>query len=151
MKQLKKIIYLISFISIIFSINAFAEYCIPFSQTTPATYGGQMTLDCNICTNYFSFEGSASCDVNYQNASYYPDSYTNGSINLDVTFDSNGYKFNFNGGPLIYNINGEDYTVYFYSAYFKLSTYGDVEDAGGTITINGIEFPVNSYLFDFLF
>ena len=74
----------------------------------------------------------------------------NGGYTLTFTIDSNSVATSFNGGPVLYSLNGTEHTVVFNNVSFN--TNWSSYTTTGTVTIDGSEVNVDGVnIFPFFF
>ena len=128
--------------------------CIPSHNTINGLYGGYFTSDCNYCVD----DEYMDCTYNYHNFSGVKGLIANGKASAHIEmiegFWANYITITFNGGPVNYIYNGQNFEVYYKYLYFEFtvtSYSATLTNLGGGLTINGEYYNAFEGLEDILF
>jgi hypothetical protein len=146
MSNIKWIIFLLIAIA---SFRVQASLCTPYLEQVNGSYGGYFELNGSIC--------STTADFSVQYSDFNPMNGVSASGNIQLHFSvDNEYnpstmRLVFYGGPLMYRIDGQYYSVLFQSLEFNVNMNSDViTSVSGGINLNGTYIPASANLFGYL-
>lgn len=141
-------IVLLLFFGWLFLVPSAGAECLPYSDWVPGLYGGGFQLDCQVCDVHMD------CTVSYHNFSGVEGVVANGNASFQITLLGDWLDLTVTGGPVYYQVDGENYEVLFDNLYFGIDLYNngfEIVDVGGGLTVNGEYLPADPILADFLF
>jgi hypothetical protein len=137
------------------SANAQTPYCV--GSQTPVAVGyatGKISISYQLCfpsfgnTSSFYWDGT----ITYNNVSFDGSFSINGSMGIKLNFTNNAISsVVFSGGPLIYTISGQTYTVSFNNLSYTFNSAYQPGSPTGFLTINGVTYAADTAYFTYLF